>query len=95
MQPKKLKLNLNKMEMLLAGRGSDHRFKMSPILDGTALPLKEQGVLVDLGWISRRQLWPGVPFTSFALLRQLWHVLGRKDLVTVVTSSLDYCQCSL
>lgn len=46
-----MKLDVNKIKVLLVWGGSDLGFTVSPILDGLALPLNEQvhslGVLLD------------------------------------------------
>ena len=51
MRDNKLKLNPNKTEMLLVGGSSDWMVDVQPVLDGVALPLKEQvcslGVLLE------------------------------------------------
>ena len=42
MRANKLKLNPDKTEMLLVGGSSDRMVGVQPVLDGVALPLKEQ-----------------------------------------------------
>ncbi|XP_061472484.1 syntaxin-8 isoform X2 [Rhineura floridana] len=43
MRANKLRLNPDKTEMLLVGGSSDQMVDVQPVLDGVALPLKEQG----------------------------------------------------
>lgn len=56
------------MEELLEGRRSETGTGMSPILGGTALPLKEQvcsmRFCLDLGLLNKWQKWSGIPFSQ-------------------------------
>lgn len=63
----KLKLNLDKIEVLRVSGGCDPGLRASPILDGVALPSEEQVHILGCAlrskpncWICKRQLWPGV-----------------------------------
>ena len=101
MRANKLKLNPDKTEMLLVGDSSDRMVGAQPVLDGIALPLKEQvcslGVLLEPSLSLEAQV-ASVAQSAFYQLRlvaQLRPYLDRDDLASVVhalvTSKLDYC----
>ncbi|XP_053106346.1 uncharacterized protein LOC128325025 [Hemicordylus capensis] len=96
-----LKLNLDKTEVLLVSRRANRDEEILLVLDGVALPLKEQvrslGVLLDPALLLEAQV-EAVARGAFAwlrLVRQLRPFLEKADLATVthalVTSRLDYC----
>uniref|UniRef100_A0A803TXA5 Reverse transcriptase domain-containing protein n=1 Tax=Anolis carolinensis TaxID=28377 RepID=A0A803TXA5_ANOCA len=98
----KLKLNPDKIEVLLVSRKAEQGIGLQPVLDGVTLPLKTQ--VCSLGVLlldSSLSLEPQVSamargaFAQLRLVRQLRPYLGKSDLATVVyalvTSRLDYC----
>uniref|UniRef100_A0A803THC7 Reverse transcriptase domain-containing protein n=1 Tax=Anolis carolinensis TaxID=28377 RepID=A0A803THC7_ANOCA len=101
MRANKLKLNPDKMEVLLVSRKAKQGIGLQPVLAGVALPLKTQvrslGVMLD----SSLSLEPQVSvvargaFAQLRLVRQLRPFLKKSDLAIVVhalvTSLLDYC----
>ncbi|XP_053169630.1 uncharacterized protein LOC128353010 [Hemicordylus capensis] len=97
----KLKLNPDKMEVILVSRRANRDKDILPVLDGVALPLKEQvrslGVLLDPALLLEAQVEAVArgAFAQFRLVRQLRPFLKKADLATVthalVTSRLNYC----
>ena len=61
MRANKLRLNPDKTEMLLVGGSSDWVVGVQPVLDGVALPLKEQVRSLGFSWnhlCHLRRRWP-------------------------------------
>ncbi|XP_061443806.1 uncharacterized protein LOC133365612 isoform X9 [Rhineura floridana] len=101
MRTNKLRLNPDKTEMLLVGGSSDQMVDVQPVLDGVALPLKEQihslRVLLESSLSLETQV-ASVARSAFYQLRlvaQLRPYRDRDNLASVVhalvTSKLDYC----
>ncbi|XP_053100645.1 uncharacterized protein LOC128322765 [Hemicordylus capensis] len=94
-------LNPDKMEVMLVSRRANRDEEILPVLDGVALPLKEQvcslGVLLDLALLLEAQVEVVArgAFAWLRLARQLRPFLEKADLATethaLVTSQLDYC----
>uniref|UniRef100_A0A803T4E3 Reverse transcriptase domain-containing protein n=1 Tax=Anolis carolinensis TaxID=28377 RepID=A0A803T4E3_ANOCA len=101
MRANKLKLNPDKIEVLLVSRKAEQGIGLQPVLDGVALPLKTQVRSLGVPLDSSSSLEPQVSavargaFAQLRLVRQLRPFLGKSDLATVVqapvTSRLDYC----
>ena len=74
MRANKLKLNPDKTEMLLVGGSSDWMVGVQPVLDGAALPLKEQ--VHSLGFLleSSLSLEAQVASVAWSAFYQLWLV---------------------
>ncbi|XP_053112476.1 uncharacterized protein LOC128327575 [Hemicordylus capensis] len=97
----KLKLNPDKTEVLLVSRRANRDEEILPVLDGVALPLKEQvrslWVLLDPALLLGAQVEAVArgAFARLQLVHQLCPFLEKADLATVthalVTSQLDYC----
>ena len=100
MRANKLKLNPDKTEMLLVSGSSERIVGVQPVLDGVALPLKEQvrslGVLLEpsLSLEAQVALVAWSAFYQLRLVAQLRPYLDRDNLASVVhalvTSKLNY-----
>ncbi|KAF7245380.1 Chitinase domain-containing protein 1 [Varanus komodoensis] len=101
MRANKLKLDPDKMEVLLVGDSSSWVGDLGPALDGVALPLKDRlrslGVLLDPELSLQAQVTAVArsTFLQLRLIHQLRPYLKEDCLATVthalVTSRLDFC----